>query len=105
MTPRRPYPRTVKSAAFLFFLAHPGANAKRILEAWSTHEALRDYKRPDEQMLTVWVEEFVARRNEHLYRDSYKAQGRREEPPKQNQAARDAKGRFLAPWPLRGLSP
>lgn len=72
MTKRKPYPQTVKAAAYLYFWCHPTSNAGQIFTVWSEHPALRDYQQPDKAVLTVWVEEFVAERNRVLYRDRYK---------------------------------
>jgi hypothetical protein len=73
MTERKPYPRTVKAVAYVYFWCHPTSNAGKILESWRDHPVLRDYQAPDRLVLTVWVEEFISERNRVLYRDKYKS--------------------------------
>jgi NADH:ubiquinone oxidoreductase subunit C len=67
MTTRKPFPQTIRAVAYIYFWCHPTSNAGQILEDWKTHPVLRDYRAPDRQVLTVWVEEFVAERNRALY--------------------------------------
>lgn len=74
MNPRRPYPLTTKNVAFLFFLITPGINAKGILEVWPTHPVLKDYLQPDQDVLSVWTEEFISIRNSILYSKEYRQQ-------------------------------
>jgi hypothetical protein len=62
---------TAKDVAFFFFLITPGMNAKKIFQLWATHPVLKDYERPDEQWLVVWVEEFVSERNSNNYKGEY----------------------------------
>lgn len=69
----KPYPQTTKSAAMLFFLINPGINGKRLSVEWGSHPVLSDYQQPDEPTLISWVEEFIAWRNEVMYRDQYRA--------------------------------
>lgn len=78
MNSRRPYPLTTKNVAFLFFLVTPGINAGGILKVWPTHPVLKDYIQPDQEVLTIWTEEFISFRNSFLYSKEYRHSGGKE---------------------------
>lgn len=47
-----------KNIVFFFSLITPGIDAAKLYNLWVEHAALRDYERPEYQLLVVWLDEF-----------------------------------------------
>lgn len=48
----------VRNICYLFYLSTPYTDAREIYEEWHNHKVLKDYERPDFNLLKIWVGEF-----------------------------------------------